>query len=72
MFDFPRMLQMDCHFPDCRELASHWVLRHLPPDYLPNPDVRAYCDTHRSPDVQAAADATSAPVLRVEVIELGG
>jgi hypothetical protein len=60
---------MDCFYPDCREPASHWIVRHLDAECLPNPDVRAYCDNHRVPDLQAAAQAIPATVLSIEVVE---
>ena len=63
---------MDCYYPDCREQATHWIVRHLAQGFLPNPDVRAYCDTHRVPDLHAHGRATKAPVLRVEIVEVGG
>jgi hypothetical protein len=59
-----------CASPDCGRAATHWAVRHLRAGYLPNPDARAYCDTHRFASPRAAADAVRAPVDLVEFVEI--
>lgn len=61
----------DCNYPDCPSAATHWVVRHLPEGYLPNPDARAYCDGHRVADVASVVATSHAPVVSAEIVEIG-
>lgn len=61
---------MICFYPGCGHFATHWILRQLPPDYRPNPDVRAYCDGHRFRTIDAAIAALHAPVVHAEFVEI--
>jgi len=61
-------MAVDCDYGACPEQATHWLVRYLPSGYQPNPDVRAYCDSHRV-TAREARDFR-APVRRVEVVEL--
>ena len=62
-------MALDCFYGNCAEPVSHWLVRYLPAGYLPNPDVRAYCDNHRQSPVQAMR-SLHAPVERLEFVEL--
>ena len=60
-----------CNHPDCAQAATYWVVRRLAAGYLPNPDVRAYCDDHGFPDVASAVAASHAPVESAEFVTIG-
>ncbi len=62
----------NCNHPDCARPATHWVVRHLAAGYLPNPDVRAYCESHRVDDLAALVAGTRAPVESAEIVEIQG
>lgn len=62
----------NCNHPDCARPATHWVVRHLAAGYLPNPDVRGYCETHRVDDLAAVVAGTRAPVESAEIVEIQG
>jgi hypothetical protein len=64
------MKSMMCFYPGCDHRATHWIVRQLPADYVPNPDVRAYCDGHRFRDLDAAMAALHAPVVRAEFVDI--
>ena len=62
---------VDCFHPDCAWPATHWLVRYVPDGYLPNPDVRGYCDGHRVIDLRDAARALApTPVTRIEIIDI--
>lgn len=60
----------NCNYPDCSRPATHWVVRHLAAGYLPNPDVRAYCEQHRVVDLRDVIAGSRAPVESAEIVEI--